>query len=88
MYIGENMRTHSLICSLMLFRILNILLDTLLLFVRQMPEEDAFSVLVKLMHDYRLRDLFKPHMTELSLCIYKMDFLIQVSHMFHQNTDR
>lgn len=44
----------------------------------QMPEEEAFAVLVKLMQDYRLRELFKPSMAELGLCMYKLECLIQV----------
>jgi hypothetical protein len=43
-----------------------------------MPEEDAFAVLVKLMQEYRMRELFKPSMAELGLCMYKLEFLIQV----------
>lgn len=45
----------------------------------QMPEEDAFAVLVKLMQEYRLRELFKPSMAELGVCMFKLEFLIQVS---------
>ena len=44
-----------------------------------MPEEEAFAVLVKLMQDYRLRELFKPSMAELGLCMYKLECLIQVN---------
>ncbi|XP_076436734.1 EVI5-like protein isoform X2 [Babylonia areolata] len=47
------------------------------LLLMQMPEEDAFAVLVRLMQDYRLRELFKPSMAELGLCMYKLEFLIQ-----------
>ena len=47
---------------------------------RQMPEEDAFAVLVKLMQEYRLRELFKPSMAELGVCMYKLEFFIQVRH--------
>ena len=45
----------------------------------QMPEEDAFAVLVKLMQDYRMRDMFKPTMAELGLCMYQLENLVQVS---------
>ena len=31
----------------------------------QMPEEECFSVLVCLMEEYRMRELFKPSMAEL-----------------------
>ena len=30
-----------------------------------MPEEDSFTVLVKIMADYRMREMFKPSMAEL-----------------------
>ena len=44
----------------------------------QMPEEEAFCVFVKLMQDYRLRELFKPSMAELGLCMYQFECMIQV----------
>ncbi|XP_033732775.1 ecotropic viral integration site 5 ortholog-like isoform X1 [Pecten maximus] len=47
------------------------------LLLMQMPEEETFAVLVKLMQDYRLRELFKPSMAELGLCMYKLEWLIQ-----------
>ncbi|XP_070176822.1 EVI5-like protein isoform X2 [Littorina saxatilis] len=47
------------------------------LLLMQMPEEDAFAVLVKLMQEYRLRELFKPSMAELGVCMFKLEFLIQ-----------
>ncbi|KAL1116980.1 hypothetical protein AAG570_004308 [Ranatra chinensis] len=42
-----------------------------------MPEEEAFAVLVKLMKDYRMRDMFKPTMAELGLCMYQLENLVQ-----------
>ncbi|NWZ90026.1 EVI5L protein, partial [Nesospiza acunhae] len=48
------------------------------LLLMQMPEEEAFSVFVRLMQEYRLRELFKPSMAELGLCIYQFEFLLQV----------
>ena len=42
-----------------------------------MPEEDTFAVLVKIMQDYRMREMFKPSMAELGLCMYQLDTLIQ-----------
>uniref|UniRef100_A0A8C7KQ64 Ecotropic viral integration site 5 n=1 Tax=Oncorhynchus kisutch TaxID=8019 RepID=A0A8C7KQ64_ONCKI len=42
-----------------------------------MPEEEAFCVFVKLMQDYRLRELFKPSMAELGLCMYQFEYMIQ-----------
>ncbi|KAH3800408.1 ecotropic viral integration site 5 ortholog-like [Dreissena polymorpha] len=47
------------------------------LLLMQMPEEEAFAVLVKLMQEYRLRELFKPSMAELGICMYKLECLIQ-----------
>ncbi|KAH9507602.1 ecotropic viral integration site [Bulinus truncatus] len=47
------------------------------LLLMQMPEEDAFAVLVRLMQDFKLRELFKPSMAELGLCMFKLDCLIQ-----------
>ncbi|KAK3732519.1 hypothetical protein RRG08_030719 [Elysia crispata] len=47
------------------------------LLLMQMPEEDAFAVMVRLMQDFRLRELFKPSMAELGLCMYKLECLIQ-----------
>ena len=45
----------------------------------QMPEEEAFAVFVALMRDYRLRELFKPSMAELGLCMYQLENMLQVS---------
>ncbi|XP_078387233.1 EVI5-like protein isoform X2 [Cetorhinus maximus] len=45
--------------------------------VMKMPEEEAFCVFVRLMQEYRLRELFKPSMAELGLCIYQFEYLIQ-----------
>ncbi|KAG7488240.1 hypothetical protein MATL_G00032340 [Megalops atlanticus] len=47
------------------------------LLLMQMPEEEAFCVFVQLMQDYRLRELFKPSMAELGLCMYQFECLIQ-----------
>ncbi|RWS24245.1 TBC1 domain family member-like protein, partial [Leptotrombidium deliense] len=43
----------------------------------QMPEEDAFAVSVRLMEDYRLRDMYKPTMAELGLCMYQLECMVQ-----------
>ena len=43
-----------------------------------MPEEEAFCVLVKLMQNYKLRELFKPSMADLSLCFYQLEKLVEV----------
>ncbi|XP_076817156.1 EVI5-like protein isoform X1 [Clavelina lepadiformis] len=47
------------------------------LLLLQMPEEEAFCVFVSLMRDYRLRELFKPSMAELGLCMYQLENLLQ-----------
>ena len=43
----------------------------------QMLEEDTFAVLVKIMLNYRMREMFKPSMAELGLCMYQLDMLVQ-----------
>jgi hypothetical protein len=48
-----------------------------LLLMQQMPEEDAFATFVQLMVDYRLREMFKPSMSELGLCMYQLECLVQ-----------
>ncbi|VDM30473.1 unnamed protein product [Hydatigera taeniaeformis] len=46
------------------------------LLLLQMREEEAFAVLVQLMNEYRLRELYKPCMTELGVCMHQLDGLI------------
>nr|XP_022911612.1 ecotropic viral integration site 5 ortholog isoform X2 [Onthophagus taurus] len=46
------------------------------LLLMQMPEEEAFAVLVKIMEDYRMRDMFKPTMAELGLCMFQLENLV------------
>ncbi|XP_050312138.1 ecotropic viral integration site 5 ortholog isoform X3 [Anthonomus grandis grandis] len=46
------------------------------LLLMQMPEEEAFAVLVKIMQDYRMRDMFKPSMSELGLCMFQLENLV------------
>ncbi|XP_028394922.1 EVI5-like protein isoform X2 [Dendronephthya gigantea] len=43
----------------------------------KMPEEETFCVFVKLMEDYGMRELYKPNMSELGLCIYQLENLVQ-----------
>nr|CAD2158548.1 unnamed protein product [Meloidogyne enterolobii] len=43
----------------------------------QMPEEEAFAVFVRLMENYRLRELYKPTMTELGLCMFQLEMMVQ-----------
>lgn len=47
-----------------------------------MPEEEAFAVVVKLMQEYRLREIFKPSMAELGLVLYQMKHLVEASLVF------
>ncbi|XP_071488147.1 ecotropic viral integration site 5 protein homolog [Diadema antillarum] len=47
------------------------------LLLMQMPEEEAFCVLVKLMQDYGMRELFKPNMAHLGLCMFQFECMIQ-----------
>nr|CAD7196638.1 unnamed protein product [Timema douglasi] len=47
------------------------------LLLMQMPEEEAFAVLVKLMQEYRMRDMYKPTMAELGLCMFQLENLVQ-----------
>uniref|UniRef100_A0A5S6R3M8 Rab-GAP TBC domain-containing protein n=1 Tax=Trichuris muris TaxID=70415 RepID=A0A5S6R3M8_TRIMR len=42
-----------------------------------MPEEEAFGVLLKLMEDYRLRELYKPSMSQLGLCLFQLECAVQ-----------
>lgn len=54
----------------------------------QMPEEEAFCVFVRLMQEYRLRELFKPSMAELGLCIYQFEYLLQVKRKTGESINR
>lgn len=46
------------------------------LLLMEMPEEEAFAVTVKLMEDYRMRDMYKPTMIELKTYMYQLEQLI------------
>lgn len=46
------------------------------LLLMQMPEEESFAVLVKIMEEYRMRDMFKPTMAELGLCMFQLENLV------------
>ncbi|CAH8649447.1 unnamed protein product [Heterobilharzia americana] len=46
------------------------------LLLMQMPELSSFTVLVHLMNDYRLREMYKPSMMELGVCMYQLEQLI------------
>lgn len=45
-----------------------------------MPEEDAFSVLVSIMFDYGLRDLYKENFETLHKCLFQLSCMIRVSN--------
>jgi len=47
------------------------------LLLMHLPEEDSFQVFVSLMHSYGLRELFKPSMSYLGLCMYQFELLLQ-----------
>ncbi|XP_013179511.1 PREDICTED: ecotropic viral integration site 5 ortholog isoform X2 [Papilio xuthus] len=47
------------------------------LLLMQMPEEEAFAVLVTIMQQHRMRDMFKPSMAELGLCMFQLENLVQ-----------
>lgn len=44
----------------------------------QMPEEETFCVFVQLMNKYKLRELYKPSMAQLSTCFYQLESLVEV----------
>ncbi|TPP57226.1 Ecotropic viral integration site, partial [Fasciola gigantica] len=46
------------------------------LLLMQLPELDSFAVLVQLMNDYRLREMYKPSMVELGVCMYQLERLL------------
>ncbi|GAA47931.1 ecotropic viral integration site [Clonorchis sinensis] len=46
------------------------------LLLMQLPELDAFAVLVQLMNEYRLREIYKPAMVELGVCMYQLEQLL------------
>lgn len=45
----------------------------------QMPEEQAFCVLVKIMYEYGLRALYKNNFEDLHCKFYQLERLMQVS---------
>ena len=46
--------------------------------VQKMPEEQAFAVLIKIMYQYRHRDVFKTNFYQLHLMFYQLDRLLKV----------
>ena len=49
----------------------------------QMPEEESFCVLVKIMFDYNMREMFKSGFEELHLSFYVLDRLMEVRHVIN-----
>ncbi|XP_056116782.1 ecotropic viral integration site 5 protein homolog isoform X2 [Rhinichthys klamathensis goyatoka] len=47
------------------------------LLLTQMAEEEAFCVFVRLMKDFRMRELYRSSMVELGCCIYQFDSMFQ-----------
>ncbi|XP_017567763.1 ecotropic viral integration site 5 protein homolog isoform X2 [Pygocentrus nattereri] len=47
------------------------------LLLMQMPEVEAFGVFLRLMQDFRLRELYRPRMVELGCCMFQLEGLIQ-----------
>lgn len=47
------------------------------LLLMQMPEEESFAVLVKIMQQHGMRDMFKPSMAMLGLCMYQLENLVK-----------
>ena len=48
-----------------------------LLLIQNIPEEEAFSIFVQVMQQYNLREMYKPNMYHLGLCMYQLDCLVQ-----------
>lgn len=47
-------------------------------FSKQMPEEQAFCVFVKIMYDYGLRDLYRNNFEDLHCKFFQLEKLMQV----------
>lgn len=47
------------------------------LLLLQLEEEETFVLLCKIMQDYKMREIYKPFMAELGLCIYQLECLVQ-----------
>lgn len=47
------------------------------LLLLQLSEEETFLLLCKIMQEYRMREIYKPTMAELGLCIYQLECLVQ-----------
>lgn len=47
------------------------------LLLLQLSEEESFLLFCKIMQEYRMREIYKPTMAELGLCIYQLECLVQ-----------
>lgn len=47
------------------------------LLLLQLSEEESFNILCRIMQEYRMREIYKPTMAELGLCIYQLECLVQ-----------
>ncbi|KAG9511419.1 Ecotropic viral integration site 5 ortholog-like, partial [Fragariocoptes setiger] len=47
------------------------------LLLMQLSEEDTFVMLCKIMKEYKMREIYKPTMADLGLCIYQLECLVQ-----------
>lgn len=47
------------------------------LLLLQLGEEESFLLFCKIMQDYRMREIYKPTMAELGLCMYQLECLVQ-----------
>ncbi|RMZ95686.1 ecotropic viral integration site 5 -like protein [Brachionus plicatilis] len=66
-----------------------------LLLIQNLPEEEAFAIFVQIMQKYNLREIYKPNMYHLGLCMFQLDNLVQESfpdlhhhfssHAFHSS---
>lgn len=64
-----------------------------LLLIQSIPEEEAFAIFCQIMQQYELREIYKPNMYHLGLCMFQLDTLLQetlpdlhshfVAHAFH-----
>ena len=50
-----------------------------LLLIQNIPEEEAFAIFVQIMQVYELREIYKPNMYHLGLCMFQLDTLLQVN---------
>jgi hypothetical protein len=41
-----------------------------------MPEEEVFAVFLRIMEEYRMREIYKPAMTELGLCMFQLECIV------------